>query len=72
MGDGEKKEKKKKKKEKEEKYTSVEEKKGKEKRKKKKKKRGNMLRVYRRRIEKNEKSWYFESCEKINKIIRIY
>ena len=31
-----------------------------------------MLRVYRRRIEKNEKSWYFESCEKINKIIKIY
>ena len=37
-----------------------------------KRKEGNMLRVYRRRIEKNEKSWYFESCEKINKIIRIY
>jgi hypothetical protein len=37
--------------------------------KKKKEKRG---RVYRRRVEKNEKSWYFESCEKINKIIRIY
>ena len=69
MGDGKKKEKK----NKEEKYTWVEEKKGKEKRKKKKKrKEGNMLRVYRKRIEKNEKSWYFESCEKINKIIRIY
>ena len=45
----------------------MEEKKGKEKRNE-----GNMLRVCRRRIEKNEKSWYFESCEKINKIIRIY
>ena len=45
----------------------MEEKKGKEKRKEE-----NMLRVYRRRIEKNEKSWYFESYEKINKIIKIY
>jgi hypothetical protein len=42
------------------------------KKKEKKRKEGNMLRVYRRRIEKNEKSWYFESCEKINKIIKIY
>jgi hypothetical protein len=42
------------------------------KKKEKKKKRGNILRVYRRRVEKNEKRWYFESCEKINKIIRIY
>ena len=47
-------------------------KKERKKEKRKKRKEGNMLRVYRRRIEKNEKSWYFESCEKINKIIRIY
>jgi hypothetical protein len=47
-------------------------KKERKKEKRKKEKRENMLRVYRRRIEKNEKSWYFESCEKINKIIRIY
>ena len=58
---------KKRRKKREEKYTWVEEKKGKEKRKE-----GNMLRVYRKRIEKNEKNWYFESCKKINKIIRIY
>jgi hypothetical protein len=38
--------------------------------KKGKKKRGGI--VYRRRVEKNKKRWYFESCEKINKIIRIY
>ena len=47
-------------------------KKERKKEKRKKRKEGNMLWMYRRRIEKNEKSWYFESCEKINKIIRIY
>jgi hypothetical protein len=48
-------------------------KKERKKEKRKKEKEGEyILRVYRRRVEKNEKIWYFESCEKINKIIKIY
>ena len=72
MGDGEKKEKKKKKKKMRRSIRGRRRKKERKKEKRKKRKEGNMPQVYRRRIEKNEESWYFESCEKINKIIRIY
>ena len=51
----------------------MEEKKGKEKRKKKKRKRGEYdTGVWKEDRKKKKKSWYFESCEKMNKIIRIY